>query len=127
MSTETSGRKKTYDIDLGGRTYAAEFDFLAFSYAETAYEETFGVKVNVADIIEDLLRSRARAVMAFAWGGIKSAGTHMSFGTFSKLLNDFDTLGRVTEVVAQAVVDSMPEVDSVPTEDNSKNVPSRGE
>ena len=126
IAIETGGKQTVRYIDLSGHRYALDFDYLAFSYAETAYEKEFGVAVNVSEIIEDLLRSRARAVMAFAWGAMRSAGENITFREFAKLLKDYSVLSGITALVTDAVIDMMPAGEAEEGEEHSKNGRSRG-
>lgn len=107
-----------------GSTRKMDFDMGALAQAEMVYEDRFGKSVGVDAIIAELIMGKARAMMAFAYGAMISAGEKVTWKDFCGCVWTFDNYEQLHAVVLGAVLRMM---HSGSTEGSAeKNASSRG-
>lgn len=96
-------------LKLNGRTYKLDFDMQALAFAEEVYLRQYGRGLNVAEIIEELTQAKLTAVMAFAYGALRSAGESVTWEHFTKEIFTYDHFDSVFELVSDAILGLFPE------------------
>ena len=107
-----------------GKSYRMDFDMGALANAEGIYESKFGKIVGVDVIIGDLVSGMARATMAFAYAALISAGEKLTWEEFGKNIYTFENYNVLMDAVTEGLAAMMRSDGD--TEDDSKNVDSRG-
>lgn len=122
---ERAAKAQSIAVKLeNGETYRMDFDMAALANAEGIFEDKFGKSVGVDAIIADLVQAKARAMMAFAYGAMLSAGEKISWEDFSKSVYTFENYNVLADAVTTALLRMMrPEAGEGSAE---KNADSRG-
>lgn len=107
-----------------GKSYRMDFDMGALANAEGIYESKFGKIVGVDVIIGELVSGMARATMAFAYAALISAGEKLTWEEFGKNIYTFENYNVLMDAVTEGLAAMMRSDGD--TEDDSKNVDSRG-
>lgn len=98
-------------VTIKGKEYRMDFDPQALSIAEQIYLTRFEREVNVGVIIAELFSAKLAAVMAFAYGAMRSAGEKISWEQFSKELFTFGDYDPVFDATLSGIEALMPDVD----------------
>ena len=109
----------------GGRKVRMDFDMGALAYTEGVFEDRFGKPVGVDAIIGDLVQGKSRAMMAFAYGAMMSAGEKLTWEDFCKSVWTFANYKRLSDAVIGALV-RMVHADDDAEGSAEKNADSRG-
>lgn len=122
---ERAAKAQSIAVKLeNGATYRMDFDMAALANAEGIFEDKFGKSVGVDAIIADLVQAKARAMMAFAYGAMLSAGEKITWEDFSKAVYTFENYNVLADAVTTALLRMMrPESGEGSAE---KNADSRG-
>ena len=107
-----------------GKSYRMDFDMGALANAEGIYESKFGKIVGVDVIIGELVYGMARATMAFAYAALISADEKLTWEEFGKNIYTFENYNVLMDAVTEGLAAMMRSDGD--TEDDSKNVDSRG-
>ena len=107
-----------------GKTYRMDFDMAALANAEGIFEDKFGKSVGVDAIIADLVQAKARAMMAFAYGAMLSAGEKITWEDFAKSVYTFENYNALADAVTTALLRMMRPEDGEGSAE--KNADSRG-
>ena len=116
--------QNTVAVLQDGSKRKMDFDMGAMAQAEMIYEDKFGKSVGVDAIIEELIMGKARAMMAFAYGAMVSAGEKLTWAEFCKSVWTFENYEQLHAVVLQAVLRMMHSGDTEGSAE--KNADSRG-
>lgn len=108
-----------------GKSYRMDFDMATLANAEGIYESKFGKIVGVDVIIGELVSGMARAVMAFAYAALISAGEKMTWEEFGKTIYTFENYNVIMDIVTEGLA-AMMRTDNE-SEGDEKNGDSRGE
>lgn len=122
---ERAAKAQSIAVKLeNGETYRMDFDMAALANAEGIFEDKFGKSVGVDAIIADLVQAKARAMMAFAYGAMLSAGEKITWEDFSKSVYTFENYNVLADAVTTALLRMMRPEDGEGSAE--KNADSRG-
>lgn len=113
-------------VEIGGQAYRMDFDPQALSHAEQVYLRHFDRAVNAGEIITELYGAQLSAVMAFAYGAMRSAGNDITWQRFAKDIFTLDDCEAVFEATTRAIRAMSPEptaedIDAAGAGDDPKN------
>ncbi len=77
-------KPKRITMDIGGKPRNMDFDHMMMAAAEQAYEGIGGAVVSANAIISRAVAGQVGAIMALAYGALKSAGEKISWQLFAK-------------------------------------------
>ncbi len=77
-------KPKRITADIGGKPRNMDFDHMMLAAAEQAYEGIGGVVLGANGIISRAVAGQMSAIMALAYGALKSAGEKISWHLFVK-------------------------------------------
>ena len=113
---------QTVRFEANGKNYGMTFDLMALAEAEQAYKRQYGEQLNVYGIIAELTTGSFSALMAAAYGAMRSAGEKMSWDTFAKHIFPAIDIDWWTETVSEGLVTLFGNTDADDkTETDTKN------
>lgn len=77
-------KPKRITAGIGGKSRNLDFDHMMLASAEQAYEGIGGLAVSANGIISRAVAGQVSAIMALAYGALKSAGEKISWQLFAK-------------------------------------------
>lgn len=95
---------ETVRFEANGKSYGMTFDLMALAEAEQAYKRQYGEQINVYGIISELTGGSLSALMAAAYGAMRSAGEKMSWDTFARHILPACDMDWWTETVSGGLV-----------------------
>ena len=95
---------ETVRFEVHGKSYGMTFDLMALAEAEQAYKRQYGEQINVYGIISELTGGSLSALMAAAYGAMRSAGEKMSWDTFARHILPACDIDWWTETVSGGLV-----------------------
>ena len=77
-------KPKRITVDIGGKPRNLDFDHMMMAAAEQTYESVGGIVLGANGIISRAVAGQVSAIMALAYGALKSAGEKISWQLFAK-------------------------------------------
>lgn len=107
---ETRGREliaPVRHITLNGQSYALAFSNEAIRTAENVYEEHYHRDYGFERILQDIVKRKYYAVMAFFYGVVIAGGSTMTWAEFDATFK-LDSVEGVAEVIEEGLRAAMP-------------------
>ena len=95
------------EIKIKDKHYALMFDMNAFSHAEQVYAVEYGRMINCGAIITEMMDGAISALMALAYGALRSGGAKMTYAQFVQDVMTYEQFDPVYEAVTAALFDAM--------------------
>lgn len=95
---------QTIRFEANGKNYGMTFDLMALAEAEQAYKRQYGEQINAYGIIAELTGGSLSALMAAAYGAMRSAGEKMAWDTFARHVFPARDVDWWTETVSGGLV-----------------------
>lgn len=114
-------KPKRITADIGGKPRNMDFDHMMMAAAEQAYEGIGGVVVSANAIISRAVAGQVSAIMALAYGALKSAGEKISWNMFVNELFPKQKNDWWTDTVSKGLLAMFGEADTESVDEPEKN------
>lgn len=96
-----------HEVTLGKKTYPLLFDMAAFAAAEQVYCTEYQRTVNCGQIITEMLEGLTSALMALAYGALRSGGLQTTYRDFAQKVMVYGQYDALCDTVERALIQAM--------------------